>query len=62
MKLSKMRKKARSAFKKPRNIRYRGDDGRLFMLPDPCTGVTVPVVVVRGRQFTKPQCAVQRDR
>jgi len=55
MKLSKMRKKARSAF----NMRKRVVD--LIQLNDPHR-VPVPTVFMRGRSFTKPQCAVQRDR
>lgn len=62
MKLSKMRAKARSAFGRG-DTYFRYDDGRLAFRSDmvPSGVVRVEVAVIRGRQFTKPQAARQRD-
>lgn len=59
MKLSKLRQKARAAFTRG-CVWLRTDDGRLHAA-DPAE-LFVEVVVIRGRQFTRPQCAVQSDR
>lgn len=59
MKLSKMRRKARSAFKHPRRILFRDDAGVIDARPGVGDEVVVPVVVVRGRVFTRPQAARQ---
>lgn len=67
MKVSKQRAKARSAFKRPRNIQYKDEGGTVhperFYLVDNChpAEAVIPVVVIRGRAFTRPQCARQRD-
>ena len=53
MKLSKMRKKARAAFNFPRRV--------IQWAQVLGSAVTVPVVYIRGRRFTIPQAAVQRD-
>ena len=54
MKMSKQRRKARSAFKHSKRVeRYPTVMG---------SAVTIPVVYIRGRRFTIPQCAKQRDR
>lgn len=65
MKLSKMRQKARSAFKRWTSIWFRWDaDGQLHdTKPGPLftpAGFT-EVVVIRGRVFTKPQCAKRKE-
>lgn len=55
MKAAKQRAKARSAFRHRRRIMWRADaTGQLFAEP---TGPGVPVVVIRGRTFTRPQAA-----
>lgn len=61
MKLSKMRKKARSQFARGRQ-QYRWDRDQIIRpsVPPPEEGLFTPVAVVRGRVFTKPQCALQK--
>lgn len=58
MKVSKQRRKARSLFKRGMTY-HRYPDGGLGNQPQ--EGVSVEVALVRGRQFTKPQAAKQRD-
>lgn len=59
MKVSKMRAKARAAFRRWTSIWFRTEDGVLHdCKPGPLFESTVPyveVVVIRGRQFTLPQ-------
>lgn len=59
MKLSKLRAKARSAFALGKQYR-RYADGALMQVGDlvPAGVVTVEVAVIRGRQFTRPQAAL----
>jgi len=62
MKLSKMRTKARSRFQRGEGndrIKYRTADGVIHDVP-PLDQLVVKVTLVRGRAFTKPQCARQR--
>lgn len=59
MKLSKLRQKARSAYTRG-CVWLRTEDGRLHAA-DPAE-LYVEVVVIRGRHFTRPQCAKQSYR
>lgn len=59
MKMSKQRQKARSAFQRPRNVRWR--DGDVLYAEKPVAFPTVEVVVIRERPFTRPQAAKQHD-
>lgn len=64
MKLSKMRAKARSKFRRDMAL-YRWPDGSIFWepaKPEAGEGVSVEVVFIRGREFTKPQAAWQGKR
>lgn len=63
MKVSKQRRKARSLFKRGLQL-HRWPDGSIFWAPATAAdgvGASVGVVFIRGREFTRPQCARQKD-